>query len=214
MSKPPQKPKGRPATDERGNSTWKWDGGSEARVETALVRALGEGLSLEPPPQTVDLDPYSQSTSHGKQKPKGRSLDDMRRLNEEMKREHEALVKSLRKRTFRKAEPARGMRLRIGGRELLVDKRQPSVTIGRGADKDIVVRGERISLMHARIEISDNKFVLIDQSTNGTYVQTDDGEESFIRRGSSQLRGQGMIGLGGRPRQGSPHTIRFTCEDL
>lgn len=214
MSKPPQKPKGRPATDERGNSTWKWDGGGEARVDTARVRALGEELSLEPPPQAVDLDPYRQSTLHGKQKPKGRSLDDMRRLNEEMKREHEALVKSLRKRTFRRGEPARGMRLQIDDRELLVDKRRPSVTIGRGEDKDIVVRGERISLMHARIEISDNKFVLIDQSTNGTYVQTADGEESFIRRGSSQLRGQGLIGLGGRPRHGSPHTIRFTCEDV
>ena len=214
MSKPPPKPKGRPATDERGNSTWKWDGGSGAHVETALVRALGEGLSLEAPLQNVDLDPYSQSTLHGKEKPKGRSLDDMRRLNEEMKREHETLVKSLRKRTFMKGEAARGMRLRFDDRELLVDKRRPSVTIGRGEDQDIVVKGERISLIHARIEISDNKFVLIDQSTNGTYVQTADGEESFIRRGSSQLRGQGMIGLGSRPRQGSPHTIRFTCEDL
>ena len=214
MSKPPPKPKGSPATDERGNSTWKWDGESGTHVETALVRALGEGLSLEPPPQNVDLDPYSQSTSHGKEKPKGRSLDDMRRLNEEMKREHETLVKSLRKYTFRKGEAARGMRLRFDDRELLVDKRRPSVTIGRGEDKDIVVRGERISLVHARIEISDNKFVLIDQSTNGTYVQTAAGEESFIRRGSSQLSGQGMIGLGSRPRQGSPHTIGFSCEHL
>jgi hypothetical protein len=151
---------------------------------------------------------------HGKEKPKGRSLDDMRRLNEEMKREHETLVKSLRQRTFMKGEAARGVRLRFDDRELLVDKRRPSVTIGRGEDQDIVVKGERISLIHARIEISDNKFVLIDQSTNGTYVQTADAEESFIRRGSSQLRGQGMIGLGSRPRQGSPHTIRFTCEDL
>jgi hypothetical protein len=214
MSKPPQRPKGRPATDERGNSTWKWEGESETHVETALVRALGEGLSLETPPQNVDLDPYSQSSSHGKEKTKGRSLDDMRRLNEEMKREHETLVKSLRKRTFRKGEPARGMRLRFADREFLVDERQSSVTIGRGEDQDIVVTGERTSLMHARIEIRGNKFVLIDQSTNGTYVQTADGEESFIRRDSSQLRGRGMLGLGGRPRQGSPHTICFTCEDV
>ena len=214
MSKPPPRPKGRPATDERGNSTWKWDGEGEARVETALIRALGEGLSLEPPPQNVDLDPYSQSTSPGKETTKGRSLDDMRRLNEEMKREHEALVKSLRKRTSRKAESARGMRLRFDDREVLVGERHPSVSVGRGEDKDIVVTGERVSLMHARIEFSGNKFVLIDQSTNGTYVQSADGKESFIRRGSSQLTGQGMIGLGARPRQGSTHTIGFTCEDV
>ena len=53
-----------------------------------------------------------------------------------------------------------------------------------------------------------------DQSTNGTYVQSADGEESFIRRGSLQLKGQGMIGLGRRPRQGSAYTIRFTCEEV
>jgi pSer/pThr/pTyr-binding forkhead associated (FHA) protein len=138
----------------------------------------------------------------------------MRRLNEEMKREHEALVKSLRKRTSRKAESARGMRLRFDDREVLVGERHPSVSVGRGEDKDIVVTGERVSLMHARIEFSGNKFVLIDQSTNGTYVQSADGKESFIRRGSSQLTGQGMIGLGARPRQGSTHTIGFTCEDV
>ncbi len=214
MSKPQQRPKGRPATDERGNATWKWEG-SETRVETALVSALGEGLSLEPPPQNVNLDPYSQSTSPGKEKIKGRSLDDMRRLNEEMKREHDALVKSLRKRTFKKkGEPARGVRLQVADREFLVDERHSSVTIGRGEDQDIVVMGERVSLTHARIEISGNKLVLIDQSTNGSYVQTADGEESFVRRDRSHLKGRGMIGLGSRPKHGSPHTIRFTCEDV
>ena len=47
MSKPPKKLKGQPAIDARGNPTWKWAGENET-VETDLVRALGEGLSLEP----------------------------------------------------------------------------------------------------------------------------------------------------------------------
>jgi len=101
MTKPPKRLKGQPATDERGNSTWKWVGESETEVQTGLVRALGEGLSLAPLPEKLDLDPYSQSTSQSKEKTKGRSLDDMRRLNEEMKREHAELVKSLRKRTVK-----------------------------------------------------------------------------------------------------------------
>ena len=84
MSKPPKKLKGRPATDERGNSTWKWMGESETEVETGRVKALGEGLSLEPPPQKVIVDPYNQP--QGKERTKGRSLDDMRRLDQEMKR--------------------------------------------------------------------------------------------------------------------------------
>ena len=70
-----------------------------------------------------------------------------------------------------------------------------------------------ISRLHARIEVSRDKFVLIDQSTNGTFVQSSAGEESFVRRDSMQLRGEGMIGLGRVPEADSPLTIRYVCED-
>ena len=56
--------------------------------------------------------------------------------------------------------------------------------------------------------------MLIDQSTNGTFVQSADGEESFVRRDSLQIKGQGMIGLGRLPEQGAPQTIGFTCEEV
>jgi adenylate cyclase len=74
------------------------------------------------------------------------------------------------------------------------------------------VKGNLISRLHARIELSRNKLVLIDQSTNGTFVQTLGGEESFVRRDSLQLKGEGMIGLGRLPEPDSAQTIRFTCE--
>jgi adenylate cyclase len=111
--------------------------------------------------------------------------------------------------------PARPMRLRLrcDDRELLVDERHSSITIGRSDDNDVVIKGNLISRLHARIEINRNKFVLIDQSTNGTFVQSSDGEESFVRRDSLQIRGQGMIGLGRLPEQGAPQTIRYTCEE-
>jgi len=106
------------------------------------------------------------------------------------------------------------LRLRYLDRELLVDERHSSITIGRAEDNDMVVKGNLISRLHARIEVSRNKFVLIDQSTNGTFVQSADGEESFVRRDSLQIKGQGMIGLGRLPEQGSPQTIRFACEEI
>ncbi len=77
----------------------------------------------------------------------------------------------------------------------------------------MVIKGNLISRLHARIEISRSKFVLIDQSTNGTFVQNADGEESFVRRDSLQIKGQGTIGLGRLPEQDSPQTIRFVCEE-
>jgi len=214
VSKPRRKLTGRPTTDTRGNSTWKWAG--EDEVETTSIKALADGVAFEAPHQEVDLNPYNQSTSQREGKTKGRSLDDMRRLSDEMKREHAELLKSLRRRTLRSgpARPLRGIRLRFNGRDLLVDERRLSISIGRAEDNDVVMMRERISRTHARIEIRSDKFLLIDLSMNGTYVQSADGQVSFVRRGRLQLKGQGMIGLGRRPKQGEQHTILFTCDEV
>jgi adenylate cyclase len=105
------------------------------------------------------------------------------------------------------------LRLQFQDREIVLDERHPTVVIGRAEDNDIVVKGNLISRMHARIEINRHKFVLVDQSTNGTFVQTQDGDEAFVRRDSVQIKGKGMIGLGKLPDQDSPQTIRFICEE-
>ena len=95
--------------------------------------------------------------------------------------------------------PARGIRLRLqfDNRELLVDERRSSIVIGRAENNDVVMKDHLISRVHARIEISHNRFIrLLDQSTNGTFVQTAEGDELFVRRDSLQIKGRGMIGLG------------------
>ena len=114
------------------------------------------------------------------------------------------------------SDSARGMRLRLrcDERELVVDERTSSVTIGRADENDVVVKGHLSSRLHARIVIGRSNFVLIDQSTNGTFVQTGDGEEVFVHQDFLQLKGKGMIGLGCLPEQGSQHTIHFTCEEI
>jgi len=114
------------------------------------------------------------------------------------------------------SDSAHGMRLRLrfDDRELVVDERPSSVTIGRADENDVVVKGRLSSRLHARIVIGRSNFVLIDQSTNGTFVRTGDGEELFVRQDILQLKGEGMIGLGCLPEQGSQHTIHFTCEEI
>jgi adenylate cyclase len=106
------------------------------------------------------------------------------------------------------------LRLRFDGRELVVDESASSIAIGRAEENDFVVRGRLSSRLHARIVIGRGNFVLIDHSTNGTFVQMGDGEQFFIRQDIRQLEGQGMIGLGCLPERGSPHTIHFTCEEV
>jgi hypothetical protein len=104
------------------------------------------------------------------------------------------------------------LKLRYQGREVVVEENRTNIAMGRADDNELVVKGNLISRLHARIEMNRNKFMLIDQSTNGTFVQTDNGEESFVRRDSMQLKGSGMIGLGKVP-DGGAQSIRFVCEE-
>ena len=114
------------------------------------------------------------------------------------------------------SDSARGVRLRLrfDDRELVEDERSSSITIGRAEENDVVVHGHLSSRLHARIVIGRSNFALIDQSTNGTFVQTGDGEELFVHHDIVQLKGRGMIGLGCLPERGSQHTIHFTCEEI
>ena len=96
---------------------------------------------------------------------------------------------------------------------MVLDEQRQKVTIGRADDNDLVIRGNLISRLHARVEISRNKFMVTDQSTNGTFVKKADGEEAFVRRDTIQIKGEGLIGLGKVPDESSPQTIRYLCEE-
>src|SRR5579859_5895609 len=62
------------------------------------------------------------------------------------------------------ARPVRLMRLKLraNDRDLVIDEQHTSITIGRAEDNDVVIKGNLISRLHARIEISRNKFVLVE----------------------------------------------------
>jgi hypothetical protein len=113
----------------------------------------------------------------------------------------------------RETHRPRRLRLRFMGEEIVLDDHRPAVTIGRAEDNDLCVKGNLISRLHARIEASKTRFLLIDQSTNGTFVHGPDGEEQFVRRDSLPIEGEGLIGLGKAPERDSSQTIRFICEE-
>ncbi|NNK48772.1 MAG: FHA domain-containing protein, partial [Gemmatimonadetes bacterium] len=53
---------------------------------------------------------------------------------------------------------------------------------------------------HARVRLGSSRFVLVDCSTNGTYISRDDGRDPVrIHRESFPLSGRGVIGLGVDP---------------
>ena len=88
-----------------------------------------------------------------------------------------------------------------------------NVNMGRADDNDLVVKGNLISRIHARVEKRRGRFILIDQSTNGTFLQNVEGDETFIRRDSTELVGEGIIGLGRVAKPGTPLAIHYVLED-
>lgn len=106
-------------------------------------------------------------------------------------------------------------RLTISFREttIVVDDNRKNVLMGRADDNDLVVKGNLISRIHAKVEKRRGKFILIDQSTNGTFLQNAKGEETFIRRDNTELVGEGIIGLGRVAKPGTPLAIHYICKE-
>jgi len=88
-----------------------------------------------------------------------------------------------------------------------------SANIGRADDNDLVIKGNLISRIHAKVELRRGKFVLVDQSTNGTFLLNVRGEETFVRRDSTELNGEGTIGLGRAEEPGDSLAIHFKSID-
>jgi class 3 adenylate cyclase len=88
------------------------------------------------------------------------------------------------------------MVLRFRGRSIKVNKQCSSVVLGRDDTCDLVVENDLASRLHIRIELLFGKFIIVDQSTNGTYVRFSDGNVAHITREEIYLQGNGSISLG------------------
>jgi class 3 adenylate cyclase len=104
------------------------------------------------------------------------------------------------------------LRLRFRDREFELSQAHTSIKLGRGEENDIVVTDALASRSHARIELRRDKFVLVDQSINGTFVQIDGERELRLRRDELPLRGSGRISLGRSTEAQSEESLHFTCE--
>jgi adenylate cyclase len=88
------------------------------------------------------------------------------------------------------------MILRYRGRSIKVNKECRSVVLGRDETCDLVVHNELASRLHIHVELRFGRFIIVDQSTNGTYVRFSDGNVAHITRDEIYLQGKGSISLG------------------
>ena len=86
--------------------------------------------------------------------------------------------------------------LRYRGHTIRVNKECRSVVLGRDDSCDLVVQNELASRLHIHIELRFGRFIIVDQSTNGTYVRFSDGNVAHITREEIFLQGNGSISLG------------------
>jgi class 3 adenylate cyclase len=103
------------------------------------------------------------------------------------------------------------LRLKLGAREYVRRREGDSISIGRSEECGLVIADELASRNHCSIERRNDKFVLVDQSTNGTYVIFEDGTEVLLQREEFVLRRHGWLCFG-QPRSSAVDVVEYFCE--
>lgn len=109
-------------------------------------------------------------------------------------------------------EPAAAIELDLthGTQRLALDQTSVELRLGRDASCQIVLADRKASRVHARIERRRDKFFLIDQSTNGTFITFEGEAEIALRREETMLRGRGSIVFGHSRAQSTEEAVEFS----
>ena len=86
--------------------------------------------------------------------------------------------------------------LRYGKQEILMRGHTASVTLGRDQGNDIVIHDPRASRAHGVIELRDGRCILVDKSSNGTFVSITGGQNLSLHKEEVELTGSGRICFG------------------
>jgi hypothetical protein len=100
--------------------------------------------------------------------------------------------------------------LELGDKHIEMGPQRRKVTLGRDLEADFTVRHPSVSRAHAMIERRRERFVLVDHSSNGTYVSFDDKPELVVHHEELTLVGQGCLALG-EPRAKAAQVLHFHC---
>ena len=102
------------------------------------------------------------------------------------------------------------LNLSLHDTRLSVGRDRRKVTFGRDHEADFSIQDRKVSRAHAMVERRREKFVLMDHSSNGTYVTLDCEPEVLLRREEFVLRGHGWIAFG-QPRVTTQEAVEFNC---
>lgn len=99
--------------------------------------------------------------------------------------------------------------VRHHGAVFILDERRGELAIGRDSACEATINDRRASRVHARIVRRGERFVLVDQSTNGSFVTFHNEPEFFVRHEEVTLRGAGIISVAASARHASADRVEF-----
>lgn len=105
------------------------------------------------------------------------------------------------------------LRLVFREREVWLDRAAAAITLGRDPACGVEIQDPSASRLHATIEIRGDKVVVVDHSSNGTYVAWDQNSETWLRREEMILPRRGRISLGCSTRAPHAAVVEFFHED-
>ncbi len=112
----------------------------------------------------------------------------------------------------RPVENVHELTLNYNGRLFKINAKRKCMMLGRGDNCDIIVRNSFISRQHVRVELRFDKFLIVDQSTNGTYVRFSDGHIVCITHEEMVLQGSGCFSLGQASFENPNEFIKFSID--
>lgn len=100
--------------------------------------------------------------------------------------------------------------LELDGAHIQMGPQRRKVTFGRDLEADFPVRHALVSRAHAMIERRREHFVLVDHSSNGSFVSFEGKPEIQVHHEELTLVGQGCIAFG-QPRAEAAQVVSFRC---
>ncbi len=107
----------------------------------------------------------------------------------------------------------RCLELTVQNQTYEITRHVPRLKLGRQSQNDLVIRDKSVSRFHALIELKNDKFVLNDQSTNGTFVNPQEGKPYCVKQTEAYLEGTGVLWLGEDSGLDSPIAIHYRIKD-
>ena len=106
-------------------------------------------------------------------------------------------------------ESTESLEIRYQDQVKILSGNSSPLQLGRSKQCDLMIASPLASRSHATIKFSRGKFILTDQSTNGTYIQFEKGKQFYLRRENLPLSGSGIISLGEEITPNSAHLIYY-----